>query len=119
MIPTMFFAANDVVIIGSNPENADISNPRGDIIGYAAYVIAEDNQGNRVRTFLKSSRWESEVMPAAERMAAALNVRLANGKLPIRFDAWIESRPSYGSDAYTNYGAADDLMFESKMEGSF
>jgi hypothetical protein len=119
MTPTIFFAATDLVVLGSNPENADVSNPHGDIFGHSAYVVAEDAQGNRVRTFLKTAPWESDVLPAAERMAAALMVRLGNGKLPINFESWTETRPAYGSDAYVDYGAADDIFFESEMEGSF
>jgi hypothetical protein len=119
MTPTTFFAATDLVVIGSNPEFADVSNPHGDLFGSTAYVVAEDAEGNRVRLVLKTSPWESEVLPAAERMAAALNARLANGKLPVGFDSWVPTRPAYGSDAYVDYGAADDIMFESELEGSY
>lgn len=49
-------------------------------------------------------------------MASAFNIRLANGKLPVAFENWEETRPGYGSAAYIAYGQADDLALES-MEG--
>lgn len=112
MITNGFFAATDLVVIGTNPEMADYDNPRGEIIGYAAYVYADSVSGDRRRLFVKTAHWESEVLPQAERMAAALNARLAAGRLPVAFDRWDEARPAYGSDAYVAYGQHDDLMLE-------
>ena len=112
MKPTHFFAATDAVVVDVNPEMADYDNPRGEIMGYAAYVYAEDAAGNRVRTHVASSRWMEEFMPQAVQMAAALNQRLAAGRLPVGFDRWEQARPAYGSEAYLEYGAADDLQWE-------
>lgn len=112
MTPISFFAATDLVIVDVNPEMADYTNPRGEILGYAAYVYADSESGDRRRFFVKTSRWESEVLPQAERLAAALNARLASGRLPVAFDRWEEARPAYGSDAYVAYGQYDDLMLE-------
>ena len=112
MKPTHFFAATDTVVVDVNPEMADYDNPRGEIMGYAAYVYAEDAAGNRVRTHVASSRWMEEFMPRAVQLAAALNARLAAGRLPVGFDRWEAARPAYGSEAYVQYGAADDLIWE-------
>ena len=112
MQPIEFFAHTDVVVIGTNPEAADYDNPRGSIFGYSAYVVAEDKAGNRRCTHVATSRWEDEALPKAERLAAALNTRLALGKLPIGFAAWSDARPAYGSVAYQAYGAYDDLLLE-------
>lgn len=108
----MFFAATDLVVIGTNPEMADYDNPRGEIIGYAAYVYAENTHGDRRRLFLKSAYSESEVLPYAERVATALNARMASGRLPVAFDRWEQSRPAYGSEAWQDYGEHDELMLE-------
>lgn len=100
MIPIEFFALSDMIVIGRNPEMADVSNPRGDILGYASYVYGEDIKGYRVRILVKTDRYEEDVMPQAKKMAAALNVRLSNNKLPIGFDTWQQTDPRYGSEAY-------------------
>lgn len=115
MKPTHFFAATDLVVVDVNPDMADYSNPRGEIHGYAAYVYAEDQSGNRVRTHVATSRWESGCLPQAEQMAAALNARLAAGRLPVGFDSWEQARPAYGSEAYLEYGAADDLQWDRQV----
>lgn len=104
MMPVMnietFFAATDLVVVGTNPEMADYDNQRGDIIRSAAYVYAEDERGNRRRLWVATG-WESEVLPKAEALAAALTARLANmGKQPVGFTHWEEARPAYGSEAY-------------------
>ena len=70
--PLYFFPMTDLVIVGQNPEMADYSNPRGDIFREAAYVVAEDAKGYRVRLHVATG-WESEVLPLAEREAACLN----------------------------------------------
>ena len=114
MIPSNFFALTDLVIIGTNPEMADYSNPRGEIIGYSAYVYAEDKDGNRRRLHVATSRWEEEVLPRAENQAAALNKRLESGKFPVAFDRWDDARPCYGSNAYIEYGQADDVALEAR-----
>lgn len=112
MNPVAFFAATDIVVIDTNPEMADYTNPRGEIYGHAAYVYAEDARGNRRRLCCKTARLEEDCLPFVERMAAALNVRLADGKLPVAFDYWETARPAYGSDAYIEYGQDDDIELE-------
>lgn len=112
MTPTNFFAATDLVVIGTNPEMADYDNPRGEIIGHAAYVYADSANGDRRRLHVKTARFESEALPSAERMAEALNARLASGRLPIAFDRWEEARPCYGSRAWQQYGEYDEMMLE-------
>lgn len=102
MQPVQFFAHSDIAVIGSNPENADYDNPRGFIYGMSAYVVAEDAKGFRVRLHVKTAHRDSECLPAAERVASALNARLAAGKLPVAFGTWEETFPAYGSEAYSN-----------------
>lgn len=119
MRPTHFFAATDIVVIDYNPENADIDNRRGEVYGYAAHCYAEDAVGNRVRVHVATSRWENDCLPSATRLAEALNARLRNGKLPVRFELWEQARPAYGSDAYIEYGQQDDLEWEKSCECEF
>ena len=120
MKPVHFFADSELIVIGTHPEAADWDNPRGEIYGYAAHVYAEDAQGNRVRMLVTTTRcdyhYEKEALAVAERQAEALNRRLAGGKLPVRFDLWDQARPAYGSRAYVEYGAADDLEWERSQD---
>lgn len=111
-----FFAATDIVVVDTNPEMADMDNPRGEFFGSAAFVYAEDDGGNRRRTYVTTRDSDAEALEVAKRMAEALNARLAAGKLPIGFNRWDDARPAYGSDAYVAYGQADDLELE-RMEG--
>jgi hypothetical protein len=112
MQPTAFFAASDIVVVDSNPEMADYTNPRGLIYGVSSYVVAEDARGNRCRLYVATGRYDEDVLPAADRLAQALNARLACGKLPVAFDRWEDARPAYGSDAYIEYGQYDDIELE-------
>lgn len=112
MNPVAFFAASDIVVIDTDPEMADYTNPRGLIYGVSSYVVAEDARGNRCRMYVATGRCDEDVLPAAERLAQALTARLAGGKLPVAFDRWEEARPAYGSDAYIEYGQYDDIELE-------
>ena len=116
MRPVKFFAFTDIVTVGINSEMADYSNPRGEIYGSAGYVYAEDSKGNRLRQRVSTHYSDSVALSAAQRVANALNRRLATGKLPVGFTHWDVARPAYGSDAYVEYGAADDLEWERSLE---
>lgn len=78
---------SDFVVVGYNPENADMSNPNGAIIRERFYIVAEDAKGNR-RTW--GGLYESEATAEA---AYALFAP------PVEF--WEETRPCYGSEAWT------------------
>ena len=108
-----FHAAADIVVLGTDPERADAVNPRGHIYGFAGYVVAEDPRGNRRRWHVgKPAHRESDALAPAERLAAALNARMAAGKLPVAFEVWTVDRPAYGSDAWIAYGEADEMALE-------
>jgi hypothetical protein len=112
-VPVNFFASSDVVVVGQDAEAVDVDNPCGYLYGVSAYVVAEDASGNRVQLSIKSGS------VAAEKQAAALNVRLSLGKLPVDFASWGFARPAYGSPAYIEYGADDDIALEKIEEGHF
>ena len=108
-----FSFGTDLVVVGTNPEMADYSNPRGEIIGFTSYVQVNNEYGDTRVLTVSTSRCESEVLEAAEKLCKAFEARLANfGKLPVGFDRWVEGRALYGSDAYMDYGQDDDLQFE-------
>lgn len=116
MKPTYFTGGIDIVVVDYNPEYADYSNPRGELYGFAPYVCACDDQGNTRMFYLDTVRDESDGYAKAEYLANALTARLENlGRLPIGFDSWVEGRPIYGSVAYQQYGAAEDIAWERKQ----
>ena len=120
MIPVEFTSRTDIVVIGQNPEMADYDNPRGDIHGFASYVVAEAENGERRCRLVKVSRLESEALEAAQRQATALNVRLASGKLPVAFGRWDQDRPRYGSAAYCDPdNIADEIAWERELDYRF
>lgn len=112
MEPCEFFAATDLVVLDSDPEFADLDNPRGERVGYAAYVYAQDASGYRRRLYIGSNYMESQVLEPAQRQARALQARRAQGRLPVAFDRWEEARPAYGSPAYEAEGQWADLEWE-------
>lgn len=108
-----FFARTYVVVIGQNPEMADYDNPRGDIHGFASCVVAANDYGDTRELGVLTSISEREALEPAERLADALNARFQNlGKPPVGFANWQPGRALYGSDAYLDYGQADDVALE-------
>jgi hypothetical protein len=101
-LPAHYVAVSGIVVTGSNPENADFDNPRGEEFGLASYVIAEWADGSRRRSpSVAVDANEQVAMAPAERLAAALNARLANyTKAHPQIAAWGWEQPGYGSDAY-------------------
>jgi hypothetical protein len=117
MKPVNFFAATDIVIVGQNFEMADYDNPQGYLHGHASYVYAEDARGARRRLYVSTDSTERLSIEPAERMARALNARLAAGRLPVAFDQWEEYHPAYGSKSYQEDGGEEELIaWESSLE---
>lgn len=93
----------DVVVTGSNPEIADYDNPHGYYFGFAAYVLATNEHGERRRLHICTKKIESDALHKAEGQAAALNARFSiMCKLPVNFESWEEMWPEYGSVAFSN-----------------
>jgi hypothetical protein len=101
-----------VVVVGHNPENADITNPTGAIHGVLNFVRAYNEHGDTRELAVTSGSLDP--MLAAMTLADRLNRRMSLGKLPVGFDLWPAGRPIYGSDAYVEYGQADDLAIEER-----
>jgi hypothetical protein len=120
--PSQFYAAlGDVVVTGFNYENADMDNPRGEEYGQLVVVVAESDAGDRAQLVVATAHphYAEEELPKAEKLAAALNARLARGLLPVGFSRWTPARPCYGSDAYVAYGQADDVALEAREAAEF
>jgi hypothetical protein len=103
--PTHFYGATNIAVISRNPEMADMDNPRGEIHGHVALVVAEDDLGNRrvlllSRSEAPQSNLEAYEQYRADSMAQSLNQRLLAGKPPVGFSEWSDMHPRYGSDAY-------------------
>ena len=88
--------ASDLAVVGYNPEAADMSNPRGEEIGEIFYLQATNGRGDR-REYGAYRSLEAAQAAIADAPAVLL---------------WVEGRPEYGSLAYEEYGAADDLAWE-------
>lgn len=113
-----FRAFSDIVVIGYNPENADYENQKGEIYGHAAYVQAVSPRGDTWIKHVRTDRFEAEVMAEANKLADALNARLTNfDKLPVNFASWPQGRTIYGSEAYIEYGQAEELALEMSEDG--
>lgn len=116
----------DIVVMGTNPEMADVTNPRGEYHGFRPFVFATDDKGNRKAFYVGDAvayhRFTGQeilekVRARAVSMATYFNDRFRNGgKLPLRWAEWRDTRPAYGSEAYIAYGAADDIAWERSQE---
>jgi len=110
---TQIFCRTDVVVIGHNPENADYTNPRGEIYGFCGFVVAEAPDGSRWqfdRTM--TSRLEANVLARLETFAAHVQWQIENGR-KLDPNHWTTVRPGYGSEAYSNGGwSREDAMLE-------
>lgn len=113
----VFFVRSDLVVVDSDPEAADMSNPRGEIYGDAAYVVAEDSDGYRWRSpVITVRRWMGEAERIAGHVALALNARAATGKLPVGFGNWQPIDPCYGSTAYEREGVEAERAYLERLE---
>lgn len=106
----MASVASDIVVMGSDPEMADMSNPSGNLYGLRYYVVVTNTKGDR---WAHDHGFKNEV--AAEMLAKAVQKALDAGK---KLDSahWTEHYPVYGSDAYVAYGQADQVAWERNME---
>lgn len=119
MQPIKFFAATDLVVLDRDPEFANYDNPRGERVGYAAAVYAEDAEGRRRCLVIECSYHEHAILEQARAQAQALEARLAQGRLPVAFDSWQAARPAYGTEAYEAEGRWADLEWERQQEGLY
>lgn len=90
----------DIVVIGHNPENADYTNPRGEIYGYRGYILATAPDGSRWefnRTM--TDRSERVVLERLESFVKHVQQHIDRGG-KLNPAHWEESRPQYGSEAY-------------------
>lgn len=106
-----FLVVSDILVVGYNPEMADISNPRGEIHGEAFYVVAEAANGRRWahdHSFITTAmNGDSGCAARAEALRARIADAYGAGR---RLDQnrWREIDPCYGSDAYI----AQDIEFD-------
>lgn len=91
---------SDLRVVGYNPENADMDNPRGETIREVFHVEATNEYGER-------RVWGSF---SSEEVAVQAYLHIAP---PVA--TWTISNPVYGSYAYEEYGAAQDMAAEREM----
>ena len=130
-----FGVINDIVIVGSNPEMADMSNPNGNIEGLSHYIIGETPDGRRfVHNAVAYTRngyalnsnptdcapdfdWSADsqgmTVERLERLADYLN---ANHPILDTYH-WVEVQAAYGSEAYQRDGW-EARMLSSEIGGA-
>jgi hypothetical protein len=115
-----FLVVSDIVVVGSNPEMADISNPRGEIHGEAFYVVAEAPTGRRWahdHSFVTTSmNGDGGCANRSEALRARIERAYAAGrKLDQRH--WREIDPCYGSEAYVEQDVERHRWEREREEG--
>lgn len=86
------FVRPQLVVLWSNPENAEPGNPEGHTYGERYFVIGEEADGSRVGHFKGFDTVEQ-----AERLAERVNA-----KLVINVEHWGRVEPRYGSPAWAD-----------------
>jgi len=92
--------SSDFVVVGYNPEGADMDNPRGEIVRERFHLEATNDYGDR-------RVWGFFVTPAEAEAAIELAA-------PV--ETWAESYPVYGSQAFIAYGEEELEAWEARHE---
>ena len=104
-----FFPLTDLVVIGNDPEIADMDNPNGDIIGHHAMVVAEWSDGRRKVKSIGSFVAEQPALDAAQTLADQFSA-----KHPDDLEKWFGHDPRYGSPAWQRE-ATDWYHFQQEL----
>ena len=110
-----FDVLSDLTVIGFNPENADISNPRGEIIGLVFYVTLTFNSGCRY-THVNRYLNEDEAYlfrQECEDTFGSMDVKDTDFDCGI---AWEKTHSVYGSDDYREH---DTIEWEREQENRY
>lgn len=95
-----------LVVVGHNPEAADIDNPRGEIIEEHCFLLLENERGRRLMG--------PRISGPRSGLVAAIQRSLDKGWQPQGFQP---IDPSYGSTAYQEEGTeAERAAYERKAE---
>lgn len=100
-----FGMTNDIVILGSNPEMADMSNPQGNIEGLSHYIVGEAPDGRRFvhSAFALTHNGYAENDMTIERLKRLVDYLNANHPALDPYH-WEEMQAAYGSEAYQRDG---------------
>jgi hypothetical protein len=101
------------VVVDVNPENADITNPRRESFGLLL-VRPGLQRARRHRRACRDLLDRAQRHRRRQARHAPQRPRHRPQAPAVGFDLWPEGRPIYGSDAYVEYGQADDLALEAR-----
>jgi hypothetical protein len=93
---------SDLAVVGHNPEAADMSNPRGEIVRERFFMRAYNDYGSAYRWGWFETPEELE----AAYLAFAPPIAL-----------WDQTYPVYGSPAYEDYGEWEMRQWEMEADG--
>jgi len=95
-----------LVTVEINPEMASRSNPGGEVRRERYFACITNEDGDR---WVHHHGLES--LEACERLCDRIKERLDDGE-SLNSEYWREERPEYGSKAYLQYGAQNDMEWE-------
>lgn len=89
-------------VVGYDSESADLTHPNGEIVRERFFLVATNPRGDRKRT------------------GSFLTPELAEAAIPYadQIVIWDDTHPEYGSPAYQDYGEAEAIEFERRIEES-
>lgn len=100
-----FEVAEELVVVGRDPEMADYSNPRGELVGEAHYIVGTYEDGRRIAHEVCATTRRGHLLggPSVERLER-LAAHLNEAQPALNPDLWRDTRPVYGSEAYVSSG---------------
>ena len=101
-----FAVRNDLVIVGTNPEMADMTNPNGELEGLAHYIIGVAPSGRQfIHNAIAYTRNGYAMNEITVKRLECLAAYLNENHPTLNADCWSEGEATYGSVAYQRSGA--------------
>jgi hypothetical protein len=97
-----FDVHSDLIVVGFNPENADMDNPRGEIIREVFYVVLTFKSGRR---FAHINRYldQDEAYMLRQECEDTIGSYVIDEKDFDQGIVWEKIHSAYGSDDYSEY----------------
>lgn len=115
-----FDLMSTLVVTGTNPEMADMTNPCGATWGVRAAVVAVAHDGRRRSKSFGTFDNQAAADREGERWVRWCEGDLLGGHLPEDFTEWTEVDPVYGSEAYVRKNVELKLIcWERELEESY
>ena len=111
-----FGVRTDLVVVGTNPEMADMTNPRGELVGEAHYIVGTAPNGARIAHRIRATTRNGHVLGNIDpERLSRLAERLTSTQPRLNEEMWDVIQPVYGSPAYVE-GSWEEVALHHERE---